>query len=86
MATIYGVAKDYDYAGKRERLTVWSGPFASLFEADALSLPKGDGYMVTLRTGEKIRVTSPVGRDDKNYREIDSAINAAINEHELVNA
>jgi hypothetical protein len=79
----FGVMEDYDYnqTHKRERLTVWSGPFASVLEAAALSLPKGNGYMLTTYHGEKIRVECPTPRTDENYQEIDKAISDALNKH-----
>lgn len=83
--TRYGIMEDYDYNSthKRERLTLWSGPFASVREGEAYSLPKGDGYMVTLEYGDKVRVTCPTPRTDKNYIEVDAAINKALNRHRL---
>lgn len=81
--THYGVATDYDWTGKRDRLIVWSGPFMSTFEAEGLSLPKGDGYMLTTyNDGDKVRVSCPCPRDESNFREVDAAINAALNEYE----
>lgn len=81
--THFGVMKDYDYSAthKRERLTVWSPPFASVYEAEGLSLPNGDGYMLTTYNGDKVRVTCPTPRDEANYQAIDAAISAALNEH-----
>jgi hypothetical protein len=81
--TRFGVAKDYDYSRehKRERLTIWSGPFASVFEAVAYSLPNGNGYMLTTYHGGKVRVTCPTPREDNTYERIDSAINSALNAH-----
>lgn len=83
MTRYYGVTTDYDYneTHKRERLDVWSGPFMSEWEGSALSLPKGDGYMVTLYGGKKVRVSCPTPRTDENYLEVDAAINAALREH-----
>lgn len=83
--TSYGIIEDYDYnqSHKRKRLTLWSGPFASVREGEAYSLPKGDGYMVTLEYGDKVRVTCPVERTDENYREQDKAFNDALNKHRL---
>ena len=78
----YSVAEDYTYNAthKRERLSLWSGAFASTHEGEAYSLPNGDGYMVTLEYGVKgVRVTCPTPRNDENYRAIDEAINAALN-------
>jgi hypothetical protein len=81
--TLYGVATDYDYTGthKRERLTIWSSPFMSTYEGDALALPKQDGYMVTTYVGEKIRVSCPVPRNASTFGAIDEAINTALNDH-----
>lgn len=80
--TYYGVMKDYDYSDshKRELLTIWSGPFAGIYEGRALSLPKGDGYMITTYYGEKIRVSCLTPRTEATYEEIDAAINVAVNE------
>jgi hypothetical protein len=79
-----GVIKDYDYSAthKRERLTLWTGPFASVLEGEAYSLPNGDGYMITVDPGgEKVRVACPTPRDDANYVAIDEALRVALNEH-----
>lgn len=83
--TRYGIIDDYEYsaAHRRERLTVWSGPFASVWEGEAYSLPRGNGYMVTTYDGEKIRVTCPTPRNDENYLAIDAAINDALNRKEV---
>lgn len=83
--TRYGIIEDYDYnqTHKRKRLTIWSGSFMSDREGEAYSLPKGDGYMVTLHYGDKVRVTCPVDRTDANYQEQDEAINKALNLHRL---
>lgn len=76
----YGVTSDYDYAAthQRDRIEVWSGPFYSTWEASGLSLPKGDGYMLTTHNGDKIRVTCETPRTDANYEEIDNAVAAAL--------
>jgi hypothetical protein len=81
--THYGVMEDYDYnqTHKRERLTIWSGPFASVLEGEAYSLPKGDGYMITTYHGDKIRVECPTPRTDENYQKVDKAISDALNQH-----
>lgn len=83
--TQYGIIEDYDYNAthKRKRLTLWSGPFASVREGEAYSLPKGDGYMVTLEYGDKVRVECPVERTNENYIEQDEAFNKALNKHRL---
>jgi hypothetical protein len=80
----YAIADDYEYnrTHKRERLSIWSQPFASQYEGEALSIPgAGADYMVTLYpSGDKIRVETPLRRDD-NYAEVDKKISAAINDH-----
>jgi hypothetical protein len=80
----YGITTDHEYneTHKRERLTIWSGGFSSDYEGEAYTLPKGDGYMVTLdhmTWTERVRVTCPTPRTDDTYVEIDAAINKAIN-------
>jgi hypothetical protein len=79
----YGVMTDYDRndGRKRDYLRVWSGPFYSVWEADGVSLPRGDGYMLTTYNGERVRVTCPTPRTDENYREVDAAIDAALRAH-----
>lgn len=81
--TTYGVAVDYEYSSthKRERLTVWSPPWFSVFEAEGYSLPKGDGYMLTTYNGDKVRVTCQAPRTGENYQEVDKAISDALNAH-----
>jgi len=80
MTTRYQIATDYQTKPRtRDYLDIYSGPFADTWEGGAVSLPKRDGYMVTLYNGKKIRVSCPVGRTDENYRQIDAAINDAIN-------
>lgn len=81
--TNYGVMTDYEYNAthKRDRLTIWSAPFMSTREGEAYSLPKGDGYMITLEYGAKLRVACPTPRNDTNYVEIDAAINVAMNDY-----
>lgn len=79
--TRFGVATDYDYTGKRDKVIVWSGSFMGTFEAEGLSLPKGDGYMLTTYNGDKVRVECPTPRETENYEEIDAKINAALNAH-----
>lgn len=82
--TSYGVATDYDYTAthKRERLSIWSGPFFSVYEGEAFTLPKRDGYMVTTYNGDRIRVTCPAPRTDENYQQVDDAIAAALTAYE----
>lgn len=83
METRYGIATDYEWTGKRDRLIVWSGSFMSTFEAEGIELPKGDGYMLTTyNDGDKVRVTCPTPRNEHNYLEVDAAINSAMNDYE----
>lgn len=79
----YGVTEDYEYDAthKRHRIRVWEGPWMSVGVADGYELPKGDGYMLTTYNGDKVRVTCPVIRTDENYKQMDAAINSALNEH-----
>jgi hypothetical protein len=81
--TQYGVMTDEEWrpTHKTDRLTVWSGAFMSSFEAEAISLPRGDGYMLYTYGGDKVRVECPVPRDDANFQAVDDAINAALNKH-----
>ena len=82
--TTFGVATDYEWRGthKTDRLTIWSGPFMSVYEGEAISLPNGAGYMVYVyQSGRKVRVSCPSPRDDTNYREVDDAISEALNAH-----
>lgn len=81
--TRYGIIMDEDYNAthKRKRFTVWSGPFASNLEGEGVSLPKGDGYMITMYYGDKVRVECPVERTGATYEEQDKAINEALNKH-----
>ncbi len=79
----YGVTTDYDRneGRKRDHLTVWSGPFSSVYEASGVSLPRGDGYMLTTYNGEKVRVACPTPRSEDNYREVDQAVTDALRAH-----
>jgi hypothetical protein len=77
--TNYGVMTDHDYPGKRERITVWSGPWAGVFEAEGYSTSRG--YVLTTYNGDKVRVTCPSPRTEENYAEVDAAIGAALNAH-----
>lgn len=76
----FGVTTDYEYTGKRDRIQVWSGAFMSTWEAEGYSLPKGDGYMLTTYNGDKVRVKCPTPRNYYTYREVDAAIELALNE------
>ena len=77
----YGVTSDYEYNAthRRERLSIWSGPFYSVWEGEAYSL--ASGYMLTTYNGDKIRVVCPTPRRDDNHEEIDAAIGDALRKH-----
>lgn len=79
--TRFGVTEDYEYSAshKRHKMLVWSGSFMSVFEAVALSLPKSDGYMLTVYGGDKVRISCPAPRNSDNWQQVDAAINEALN-------
>jgi hypothetical protein len=79
----FGVLTDYEYrvSHKRDRLVVWSGPFLSRFEAVGLSLPAGNGYMLTTYKGDKVRVECPSPRDEENLDDVDVAVSLALKAH-----
>jgi hypothetical protein len=81
--THYAIATDYDRneGRKRDYLTVWSGGFLSDYEASGVSLPRGDGYMLTLAYGGKVRVTCPTPRNEDNWQAVDAAVSAALTAH-----
>jgi len=64
----------------RQKLTLWSGGFASQYEGSAWELPRHNGYMVTLWAGRKVRVACESPRTDDNYLEVDRAISDAVRE------
>ncbi|MGW5267190.1 hypothetical protein ACWEQ4_00930 [Rhodococcus sp. NPDC003994] len=80
---MFGVATDYEYSAThvRQRITVWSGAFYSVREAEGLSLPNGDGFMLTTYNGDKVRVSCPSPRTEDNYEAVDTAIDAALRAH-----
>ena len=80
----FSVATDYEYnkSHKRDCITVWSGQFSDQWEAVGYSLPKGNGYMLTTHTGDKVRVSCPTPRTEQNYTEVDAAVAAAMEQHE----
>ena len=73
-----GVRSEYRSTFGREHLTVWEGPFASEFVADAWELPGHDGYMVDVLYGPKVRVSTETPRTDENFMRVDAAILSAI--------
>jgi hypothetical protein len=77
--TFFSVRDEDDPTFGRQKLTLWSGPFASNYEGTAMELPGHDGYMVMLDYGRGgVRVTCPSPRTDANFIEVDEAINAAL--------
>ena len=74
----YAIRDEYAPTFGRQRLTLWSGDFASTFEGWATELPGHDGFMVQIEYGDKIRVTCESPRTDGNYMRVDDAINAAL--------
>lgn len=79
----FGVMSDDEYNAThlRDRITVWSGPFYEVYEAEGYSLPNDDGYMLTTYNGDKVRVSTFPPRDTDTYEAIDAAINDALNAH-----
>lgn len=79
----FGVTTDYDHSADRKRdyIDVWTGQWMGSYEARGVSLPKGDGYMLTTYSGDKVRVTCPTPRDETTYQEVDAAINAALQDY-----
>jgi len=79
MSDSYAIRDEY-VSGKRQELTLWSGPFASTYEGFARELPNHAGFMVRRywHEDEPIRVACPAPRDEHNYQTVDAAINAAL--------
>lgn len=83
----YGVMTDYEYTAthKRERITVWSPPFASVFEAEGYARPGSSRYHLTTYNGDRVTVQLPRGitapRTDENFHEIDRAISEHLSAH-----
>jgi hypothetical protein len=79
MARHIGVRDEYEPRFGRQVLTLWEGPFCSVYDGYAVELPKHDGFMVTLDpNGEKVRVACPAPRTGENFEEVDRAIEAAV--------
>lgn len=74
----YGIADNGAEVFGRQVLTVWSGAFYGEYEARAVALPGGDGFMVTDYNGEKFRVVTAGYRDDNTWQQVDRAINHAL--------
>jgi len=83
MSTHCGIAIDYEHKHfGREILNVWSGAFFSVWEGEAIQLPRADGYMVRTCNGDRVRVTCETPRTNENYQRVDAAISAALNAHD----
>lgn len=87
--TNYAVATNYDEStAKRERITVWSGVFASDFEADGYANHGARTYSLTTYAGDKVAARLPEGitapRTGDNFQQIDQAISDALNAHYMV--
>ena len=81
--TEFSVRDEYAPKFGRQRLTLWSGAFASSFAGWAVELPGHDGFMVELDYSRgKKRVTCEAPRDDDNWQRVDKAINEAAKEIE----
>ena len=79
--THYSVRDEYAPRFGRQRLTLWSGAFASTFEGWATELPGHDGFMVELDYFRgKVRVACEAPRNDDNWMRVDDALNAAAQE------
>jgi len=76
----YSIATDYEYTEthKRERLSIWSGAFASDYEGEAYSRPRGWTIRPYYGLGDVIRVDGPNRRTDENYPEVDRLISDAL--------
>lgn len=80
--THIGVRDEYAPTFGRQNLTLWSGPFYSVFEGWARELPNHNGFMVAIEYGPTIRVECPSPRDADNYEQVDTAIRNAIEQAE----
>lgn len=86
--TRYGYTEDYEYNATHKRIsfTIWSGPFMSVWEASGYATPGAKQVTVTTYAPDRVVVKLPEGvtfpRTDENYRQIDDAINASLNEYE----
>jgi hypothetical protein len=72
------IRDEYSPRFGRQRLTLWSGQFASEYEGEAIELPGHNGYSVTTFTGAKVRVECEAPRTEDNYLRVDAAINQAV--------
>lgn len=74
----YAIRDEYEPQFGRQRLTLWSGAFASIYEGQALELPGHNGYMVSMYDGRKLRVLCESPRSGDNYSRVDAAISDAL--------
>jgi hypothetical protein len=75
-----GVRDEYAPKFGRQCLTLWSGVFLSDFEGTATELPGHDGFMISTEYHGDVRVSCPSPRTDKNYLQVDEALEAAVRE------
>ena len=74
----YSIRDEYAPSFGRQRLTLWSGMFASEYEGEAWELPGHDGYMVTLNYSRgKVRVSCESPRTDDNWIALDEILSRA---------
>lgn len=82
----YSIMTDYDRSTeKREQIIVWSGPFASGWEARGSAANGASHYEMTDYSGKRFRAKLPEGvtapRTEENFQQIDAAISAAYDAH-----
>lgn len=77
-----GVRDEYAPTFGRQNLTLWSPPFASVYEGSAHELPGHNGFMVQMQYGPKFKVECESPRDDANWMRVDDAIVAGVKEAE----
>ena len=79
--THFSVRDEYSPKFGRQRLTLWSGAFASTFEGWATELPGHDGFMVELDYFRgKMRVICEAPRTDENWIRVDDTLKWAAQE------
>lgn len=74
------VRNEYRPIFGREQLTLWTGAFCSEYHGAAVELPRGGGYMIRTWDGRRVRVECESPRTESNFRRVDEAINAALND------
>lgn len=82
----FSVITDCEYSAthKTDRITVWSGTFASTFKAEGVSRPRNaarSGYTLTTYNGDRVSVDCPTPRNEANYQAVDRLVSRALNAH-----